>query len=86
VIDLAFGRDGTMYVLEIVKEGLLGVEVFGEPPIGALWAVDGGSKTELVPGTLMAPGGVAVGFNGSLSVTTGTVFGPGGGAVVRVNP
>jgi sugar lactone lactonase YvrE len=86
VIDLAFGRDGTMYVLEIVKEGLLAVELFGAPPIGALWAVDGGTKTELVPGTLMAPGGVAVGFNGSLSVTTGTVFGPGGGAVVRVNP
>ena len=86
VIDLAFGPDGTMYVLEIVKEGLLAVEFFGAPPIGALWAVDGGSKTELVPGTLMAPGGVAVGFNGTLSVTTGTVFGPGGGAVVRVNP
>ncbi len=86
VIDLAFGRDGTMYVLEIVKEGLLGVEVFGDPPIGALWAVDGGTKTELAPGTLMAPGGVAVGHKGSLSVTTGTVFGPGGGAVVRVNP
>jgi hypothetical protein len=86
VIDLAFGRDGTMYVLEIVKEGLLGAEIFGDPPIGALWAVEGGSKTELVPGTLMAPGGVAVGRNGSLSVTTGTFFGPGGGAVVRVNP
>jgi hypothetical protein len=86
VIDLAFGRDGTMYVLEIVKEGLLAAEEFGEPPIGALWAVDGGTKTELAEGTLMAPGGVAVGHNGSLSVTTGTVFGPGGGAVVRVNP
>ncbi|MGH3038476.1 MAG: ScyD/ScyE family protein [Gaiellaceae bacterium] len=86
VIDLAFGRDGTMYVLEIVKEGLLGAEVFGDPPIGALWAVDGGTKTELAPGSLMAPGGVAVGHNGSLSVTTGTVFGPGGGVVVRVNP
>jgi hypothetical protein len=34
----------------------------------------------------MAPGGVAVGYNGTLSVTTGTVFGPGGGAVVRINP
>ena len=55
VIDLAFGPDGTMYVLEIVKEGLLGVEIFGDPPIGALWAVDGGTKTELAPGTLMAP-------------------------------
>jgi hypothetical protein len=86
VIDLAFGRDGTMYVLEIVKEGLLGAEIFGDPPIGALWAVSGGSKTELAPGTLMAPGGVAVGYNGTLSVTTGTVFGPGGGAVVRINP
>jgi sugar lactone lactonase YvrE len=86
VIDLAFGPDGTMYVLELVKEGLLGVEVFGEPPIGALWAVKGGSKTELAPGSLLAPGGVAVGFNGSLSVTTGTVFGPGGGGVVRINP
>ena len=76
-----------MYVLEIVKEGLLGVAgIFGDPPIGALWAVKGGAKTELVPGTLMAPGGVAVGLNGSLSVTTGTVFGPGGGAVVRIKP
>ena len=86
VIDLAFGPDGTMYVLEIVKEGLLGAELLGEPPIGALWAVKGGTKTELVPGTLLAPGGVAVGYNGTLSVTTGTVFGPGGGAVVRINP
>jgi hypothetical protein len=86
VIDLAFGRDGTMYVLEIVKESLLGAEIFGDPPIGALWAVEGGTKTELAPGTLLAPGGVAVGFNGTLSVTTGTVFGPGGGAVVRINP
>lgn len=86
VIDLAFGPDGTMYVLEIVKEGLLGAEIFGDPPIGALWAVEGGTKTELAPGTLLAPGGVAAGYNGALSVTTGTVFGPGGGGVVRINP
>ena len=75
-----------MYILEIVKDGLLGVEVFGAPPIGALWAINGATKTELAPGTLLAPGGVAVGQNGTLSVTTGTVFGPGGGAVVRINP
>jgi hypothetical protein len=47
VIDLAFGRKGTMYVLGIAKEGLLAAEVFGAPPIGALWAVKGGTKTEL---------------------------------------
>lgn len=86
VIDLAFGRDGTMYVLEIVKEGLLAVEVFGAPPIGALYAVKGGTKTELATGTLMAPGGVAVSYDGALNVTTGTVFGPGAGTVVRVRP
>jgi hypothetical protein len=86
VIDLAFGRDGTMYVLEIAKEGLLAVEVFGAPPIGALWAVKGGTKTELAPGTLQAPGGVAVRHNGTLFVTTGTFFGPDAGGVVRINP
>jgi hypothetical protein len=86
VIDLAFGPDGTMYVLEIVKEGLLGVEIFGDPPIGALWAVKGGTKTELVPGELLFPGGVDVNFDGSLYVTTGSVFGPGAGTLVRVNP
>lgn len=87
VIDLAFASDGTMYVLEIAKEGLFAVEVLGAPPIGALWAVDGGTKTELAPGTLMAPGGVAVGHNGTLYVTTGTAFfGPDAGGVVRINP
>ena len=86
VIDLAFGADGTMYVLEMVKEGLLSVEFFGGPPIGALWAVENGSKTELEPGSLLFPGGVAVGRGGSLYVTTGAVFGPGAGSVVRVEP
>ncbi len=86
VIDLAFGRDGTMYVLEIVKEGLLDVEVFGGPPIGALWAVKGGTKTELAPGELLFPGGVDVNYDGTLHVTTGSVFGPGAGTVVRIKP
>jgi glucose/arabinose dehydrogenase len=79
VIDLTFGPDGTMYVLEI---GLF----HAPPPFGALWAVKNGVRTELVPGTLLAPGGVAVAGNGSIYVTTGTVFGPGAGSVVRVQP
>ena len=85
LIDLAFGADGTMYPLEIAKFGLPGVEVLGAPPIGALYAVKGGTKTELVPGTLLFPGGVAAGADG-LYVTTGAVFGPGGGSVVKVVP
>jgi sugar lactone lactonase YvrE len=84
VIDLTFGADGTMYVLEIAKNGLGDVFFFGGPPIGALWAVKGGQKTELGAGTLLFPGGVVQGKNGALYVTTGAVFGPGAGAVVRV--
>lgn len=103
VIDLAFGKRGTMYVLEIAKEGLVDVELRGNPPIGALWAVRHGSKRELAPGALLFPGGVAVAHGDkrdhddhdrssylhddddtTLYVTTGAVFGPGAGAVVRV--
>jgi hypothetical protein len=83
VIDLAFGDDGELYVLEIAKEGLLAVEFFGAPPIGALWRVEDGSKTEIEPGELLAPGGVAV-DDENLYVTTGTIFGPEQGAVVRI--
>ena len=86
VIDLAFGRHGTMYVLEIVKEGLLSTGGPNPgPPIAALWRVKHGTKTELVPGTLLFAGGVAVARDGDLYVTTGAVFGPGAGTVVRVN-
>lgn len=83
VIDIAFGDHGELYVAEIVKAGLLSFEVLGEPPIGALWRVEDGKKTELEPGELMAPGGVAV-DDDDLYVTTGTVLGPGAGAVVRI--
>jgi hypothetical protein len=84
VIDLAFGKDGTMYVLEIAKNGLLSAEL-GGPPVGALWAVKDGTRTELAPGELLFPGGVAVGRHGTLYVTTGAVFGDGAGTVVKVD-
>ena len=81
IIDLAFGPDGTMYVLEIFANGLL-----SGSPVGALIAVNNGVRTELVPGQLLAPGGVAVDSDGTIYVTTGTVFGPGAGSVVRITP
>ena len=81
IIDLAFGRDGTMYVVEIAKNGLAGALVLGTefPPIGALWAVKNGQRTALSD-DLVAPGGVAV-DGGHILVTTAT-FGPPGGTVV----
>jgi hypothetical protein len=83
IIDLAFGRDGTMYVLELAHNGLAGALVLGTefPPIGALWAIQRGHRS-LVAGSLIAPGGVTIGSDG-IVVTTGT-FGPVPGTVESV--
>jgi hypothetical protein len=35
---------------------------------------------------VMAPGGLAVDADGSVYVTTGTVMGPGAGAVIKITP
>jgi sugar lactone lactonase YvrE len=89
ILDLTFGPDGTMYVLEMAKASVGVVLVLEQNPAttpGALYAVKDGVKTELVPGTLMVPGGVAIDAGGSAFVTTGDILGPGGGAVVRVEP
>jgi sugar lactone lactonase YvrE len=81
IMDLAFGRDGTLYVLEISHSGLLnGAD-------GAIFAVsrDGTKRQiELSPGTLTAPGGITVGRDG-LYVSNQT-FVPGEGEVLRILP
>jgi hypothetical protein len=85
VIDLAFGRDGTMYVLELARDGLAGALVLGTefPPLGALWAVTHGVRTKIAD-ALAAPGGVAVDRHGTVFLTTLT-FGPPGGSVVSLH-
>jgi hypothetical protein len=71
VMDLDFGRDGTLYVLEIDSDSLF-------PPVGpslegGLWVVPRGGgtprKIELPAGTLIEPGGIAVGRHGELYVS-----------------
>jgi hypothetical protein len=76
-IDLDFGRDGTLYVLEIDSDSLL-----TPTAEGGLWAVPPGGGTpqriELPPGTLTHPGGLAVGRRGKLFVSNhGTEAGAG---------
>jgi hypothetical protein len=80
IMDLAFGRNGTLYVLEIDHDGLLGGSTDG-----GLFAVSrDGTKRQIVlaPGTLTLPGGIAVGKDG-LYVTNNAVS-PGGGQVLRI--
>ena len=66
-MDLAFGRDGTLYVLEIDSNSLL------QPGSdGAIWAVPRHGtprKLALPAGTLTEPGGIAVGRHGELYVS-----------------
>jgi DNA-binding beta-propeller fold protein YncE len=68
-MDLAFGRDGTLYVLEIDANSLL--DPSSEE--GAIFAVAPGATTgtriPLPAGTLTAPGGIAVGDHGELYVS-----------------
>ena len=71
-IDLAFGRDGTLYVLEIDNDGLFGVT--GPSADGGLWAVPWRrshkkQQIALKPGTLTHPGGIAVGRKGDLYIS-----------------
>src|SRR5215207_3409849 len=80
IMDLAFGRNGTLYVLEIDHDGLLGGSTDG-----GLFAVSrDGTKRQiaLAPGTLTMPGGIAVGRDGLY--ITNNAGSPGGGQVLRI--
>ena len=79
IISIAFGPDGSLYVLEISKNGLL-----SNNPIGALIKVlPNGARTELAVGQLFMPGGLAVASDGTIYVTNWSVLG-GGGQVLRI--
>lgn len=81
IIDIAFGSDGSLYVLEITANGLLSNDL-----TGALIRVHPDSSRETVASDgLVAPGGVAVGPDGALYVSNFSIF-PGAGQVVRIEP
>jgi hypothetical protein len=83
IVGIEFARDGSLYVAEMVKNGLIAAE--GGDVVGALWHVSGGTRHEIAAGQLLALGDVAVAKNGTVYVTTGSVF-PGGGSVVSFAP
>jgi sugar lactone lactonase YvrE len=81
IIDMAFARDGTLYVLEITGNGLQSGD-----PTGALMKVGrDGSKSTILKQPLMMPGGIALGPDGAIYVTNKSTF-AGTGEVLRIRP
>jgi sugar lactone lactonase YvrE len=78
ITDLAFGRDGSLYVLEIATGTLA-----GPPTPGALIRVAAdGTRSELAPGTLVGPTGLALGHRAAYVSNHGAEAGT--GEVVRI--
>jgi hypothetical protein len=82
IIDLDFGDDGTLYVLELDSDSIL-----GGSRDGGLWAVTrwgNAHKVELPAGTLVEPGGIAAGRHGTLYVSNHSRE-AGAGEVLRID-
>jgi hypothetical protein len=87
VVDVGFGPDGTLYVLEIAHDGLLSAGPDG-PPAGGLWRVPaGGGEPELVTSEgIPFPGGLAVADDGTVYISTCGSCPPGAGTIVSLTP
>jgi sugar lactone lactonase YvrE len=85
IVDLTFGPDGSLYVLEIAKNGLLAAFTTDDWTGALIRIAPDGTRTELVPGVLTAPGGVAAGRDGALYVTNNSIYSD-TGEVIRIRP
>jgi hypothetical protein len=83
VTDLAFGRDGSLYAVEIAKDGLLSVPPGAADSVGALVEIARDGTRTTVADDLPSPYGVAIGRRGDIYVTTHSTT-AGGGEVLRV--
>jgi sugar lactone lactonase YvrE len=83
VVDVAFGPDGSLYVLQIAKNGLLAAFIENDWTGALIRVAPDGTRTELAAGELFAPGGVAVGPDGACYVTNNSIF-SGTGQVLRI--
>ena len=72
---VAFGPDGSLYVSEFARKGLDAVEGPKPDLTGAVIRIwPDGQRTELAPGKIMAPGGIAVGRDNTVYVSVWSVF------------
>jgi hypothetical protein len=85
IIDVAFGSDGSLYVLEIAANGLLAAFGGGDWTGALIRVAPDGTRTELASGALFAPGGMTIASDGSIYVTNNSIF-AGSGEVLRIRP
>jgi hypothetical protein len=83
VIDVTFGPDGSMYVVELAKNGLLAAFIDGDWTGALIRVAPDGTRTEIAAGMLTAPGGVAIGNDGAIYVTNNSIS-SGIGQVLRI--
>ena len=85
IIDVTFDKAGNLYVLELVKNGLLQAEGPGGDPTSQLTKIaPDGTRTVLASTGLVFASGVAVAPDGAIYVTNFGIF-PGQGQVVKIN-
>jgi hypothetical protein len=78
IIDIGFGRDGELYVLEIFTNSLLSGD-----PTGALKRINPNGSVDLITDDLITPGGLAVQGRNVYVSDCGTCAG--GGRVLRID-
>ena len=81
IIDLDFGHDGRLYVLQFSSRSILA----GEAPGRLLRIEADGTRTEIAAGALAAPTGMDVAADGRIYVTSGGTS-PEAGRVLRITP
>jgi hypothetical protein len=85
IVGVAAALDGSLYVLEITRNGLLEGEICGDFAGRLVKVSRNGTQTEIeVPGGLSAPGGVAVGLDGTVYVTNNSVQPGGAGQLLAI--
>lgn len=87
IIDVAFDSHGNLYVLEMVKGGLLSADPSNPASAtGALIKIaPDGHKTTVMTTGLIAPTGMAIGSDDSIYISNFGIV-PGMGQVIKVNP
>jgi sugar lactone lactonase YvrE len=85
IIDVVFGADGSLYVLELAKNGLLDAFILNDWTGALIRVAPDGTRTEIAEGELFAPGGVAISLDGTIYVTNNSIF-SGTGEVLRIEP